>query len=112
MVSAGDNWQQDPRSWTLEGSDDGTNWVTVDAEYLEGWGNDNTSMRKVPRTFIVNQPSPYRMYQLNIVTNNGAQALQLADLIPYSVQAVVPPLPVISTFTLMAPSCTSKLGVP
>jgi len=95
VVPAATNWQQDPRNWTLEGSNDGTNWVTVDAEYLEGWGNDDVAMRRVPRTFLVNQPAAYRMYQMNIATNNGAPATQLAELTLYSAQSIDAPKPII-----------------
>lgn len=52
IVSSTNNWQQDPQSWTLQGSDDGTNWATIDAEYLEGWGNTNAYMQQVPRTLV------------------------------------------------------------
>jgi predicted GH43/DUF377 family glycosyl hydrolase len=90
VVSASSNWQADPQSWTLQGSLDGTNWVTVDAEYLESWENNDALMRGVPRTFIVNQPGAYQMYQLNITTNNGAATTQLADLLLYTCRATLP----------------------
>ena len=98
IVSAGTNWQQDPRTWTLLGSNDGTNWMTVDAEYLEGWENNDALMRRVPRTFIVNQPAAYQTYQLNIATNNGAALTQLADLTLYTSRSTIPQ-PVINRTT-------------
>jgi hypothetical protein len=68
----------------------------VDAEYLESWENDDALMRKVPRAFLVTQPAPYGIYRLNIATNNGANATQLADLILYSARPAGPPIPVVS----------------
>lgn len=96
LVSASTNWQADPQSWTLLGSNNGTNWALVDAEYNEGWENTNTLMRKAPRTFLVNQPAPFATYQLNITTNHGAAETQLADVVLYASQAIQPPEPLIA----------------
>lgn len=96
IMSANANWQQDPQTWTLLGSNDGTNWATVDAEYLESWENTDSLMRNVPRTFLINQPAAYAWYQLNIATNNGAAATQLAELVLYSAQTAALPVPTIT----------------
>jgi len=99
VVSASANWQADPRNWTLTGSMDGTNWVMVDAEYLEGWGNNDSAMRRASRTFQVNQPAAYQMYRLNIATNNGAAATQVADVTLYASKVTLPQ-PVINSMDM------------
>jgi hypothetical protein len=100
IVSANTTWQQDPQTWTLLGSDDGTNWSLVDAEYLEGWESNNIEMREVPRTFLVNQPAPYKIYQLNISTNDGAATTALSDLVLYASQPALPSMPLIEKINL------------
>jgi predicted GH43/DUF377 family glycosyl hydrolase len=90
VVAANANWQQDPQNWTLQGSHDGNKWAMVDAEYLESWENNDALMRRVPRTFVVNQPAAYQFYRLNITTNNGATATQLAELNLYTSRSVTP----------------------
>ncbi len=55
-----------PRSWTFLGSNDGTNWVTLDSRSdVTNWTYNET------KTFDVTFSDYYRYYRLNITANNG-----------------------------------------
>lgn len=64
---------RNPRSWTLEGSNDGKNWTTLDTR------NDQSFMVRLNTVeYPVNNSEPYSHYRLNINENNGDNDLQLA----------------------------------
>jgi predicted alpha-1,2-mannosidase len=74
LTSANDVPGRDPRSWTLQGSTDGTNWVTVDTRTgLE------FSDRRQTRAFVVANPAAYPRYRLQVTANRGAAETQLAE---------------------------------
>ncbi|NRA46427.1 MAG: metallophosphoesterase [Oligoflexales bacterium] len=75
ITSANANPARDPRDWTLEGSDDGSNWVRLDTQ-----SNVVFSGRFQTREFRVSSQSSYNQYRLNILRNNGASAIQLAEI--------------------------------
>lgn len=55
-----------PRDWTFLGSNDGSNWVVLDAQTgISNWKPNET------RWFAIANPSSYRYYRLNITANNG-----------------------------------------
>ncbi len=64
----------DPKNWTLQGSNDGTKWTTVDAR--NGIDFPNRSQRLV---FDVSNPGAYEYYKFN-ATNNGGNTLQFGEL--------------------------------
>lgn len=64
---------RNPKSWTLEGSNDGKNWTTLDTR------NDRSFMVRLNTVeYPVNNSEPYSHYRLNINENNGDNDLQLA----------------------------------
>ena len=77
IISADDESSRDPRSWTLQGSNDGENWTDIDSRSDESW-----SGRKVSREFDCStNTTAYSMYRLDVTQNNGnATLLQLAEL--------------------------------
>jgi predicted alpha-1,2-mannosidase len=74
LTSANDVPERDPRSWTLQGSTDGTNWVTVDSR-----SNLDFSDRRQTRAFVVATPGNYSRYRLQVTANHGAPETQLAE---------------------------------
>jgi predicted alpha-1,2-mannosidase len=74
LTSANDFAERDPSSWTLQGSTDGANWVTVDAR-----SNLDFSDRRQTRAFVVANPAAYSRYRLQVTANHGAAETQLAE---------------------------------
>ena len=74
MTSADDSPQRDPKSWTLQGSTDGTTWVTLDTR-----SNLDFSDRRQTRAFVIGNTTAYPRYRLQITANHGAAETQLAE---------------------------------
>lgn len=64
----------DPQNWTLQGSNDGTNWTTVDAR--NGIDFPNRSQKLL---FDVSNPGAYEYYKFN-ARNNSGDTLQFGEL--------------------------------
>lgn len=69
-----------PKNWTLKGSNNGTNWTTIDTV------TNNTGCGDYEkRTFIVDTPNSYFYYRLDITANNGdATYLRLGEFELYT----------------------------
>lgn len=74
MTSANDADDRDPLNWSLEGSDDGETWVTLDTREGEDFPE-----RFQTRTFLFNNTTPYLLYRLNITEVNSGTLFQLAE---------------------------------
>lgn len=75
ITSANDAPERDPRNWTLQGSNNGTSWTTVDTRSAQTF-----SARFQRREFTVTTPGTYSFYRLNITANQSGTTLQLAEL--------------------------------
>lgn len=75
LTSGNDEPGRDPKSWTLQGSDDGTTWTPVDTQTDEMFAD-----RAQTRRYAVANPTPYLYYRLDVTANNGASITQLAEL--------------------------------
>jgi hypothetical protein len=75
ITSANDAADRDPKSWTFEGSNNGTTWTV-----LQGVTGQTFAERYKKRTYIINNATTYTYYRLNITANNGAPYTQLAEL--------------------------------
>lgn len=67
----------DPMTWTVQGSQNATDWTTVDTRAGESFGN-----RGETREFRVATPGAYRYYRLHVTANWGSAATvgcQLAE---------------------------------
>jgi fibronectin type 3 domain-containing protein/regulation of enolase protein 1 (concanavalin A-like superfamily) len=75
MISAPLIPARDPKDWQLQGSNDGTNWTTLDTQ------TDQTfAWRTQLRIFDIPNTTAYRYYRLNMTANNGdASFLHLAE---------------------------------
>ncbi len=66
-----------PKDWTMQGSNDGSSWTTLDTESGQiSWASGET------RTFSASSSGiAYRFFRLNITANNGASLIQVANLL-------------------------------
>jgi hypothetical protein len=74
LTSADDAPERDPRGWTLQGSTNGTTWVTLDTRT----GLDFSDRRQT-RAFVIADSAAYSRYRLQISANHGGAATQLAE---------------------------------
>jgi predicted alpha-1,2-mannosidase len=74
LTSGDDVPGRDPASWTLQGSADGTTWVTLDTRT----GLDFSDRRQT-RAFVIPNTTAYPRYRLQITANHGAAETQLAE---------------------------------
>ena len=60
-----------PKTWYFEGSDDEQNWTELDYQTNQtNWGDSDARFYN-----ITNNNTPFKMYRLRILENNGAAAL-------------------------------------
>ncbi|HEY3482066.1 MAG TPA: ThuA domain-containing protein, partial [Streptomyces sp.] len=88
LVSANDFPGRDPKSWTLQGSADGSTWVDLDTRT-----NEVFQERFQTRTFTFANTTVYPNYRLNITANAGEPIIQLADLKLFKDTSTTPPPP-------------------
>ena len=75
LTSANDMPGRDPKSWTLEGSNNGGAWTVIDTRADEVF-----SERLQSRTFSTSNSRPWRHYRLSMSNSGGAGfGLQLAE---------------------------------
>ena len=75
LTSANDSAGRDPKTWTIEASDDGSTWTPVDQRTDEDF-----PQRFQQRVFELDAPTEaHRFYRLNITANSGDGIVQLAD---------------------------------
>jgi hypothetical protein len=74
ITSANDAPERDPLSWTLQGSNDGNTWSTIDSRT-----NEDFPARFQTRTFAFTNSTSYTYYRFNM-TNNSGTILQLAEI--------------------------------
>jgi hypothetical protein len=74
LTSANDAPERDPLSWTLQGSNNGSTWTTIDTRSNEDFPN-----RFQTRTFTFTNTTGYTHYRFNMSNNSGTM-LQLAEI--------------------------------
>lgn len=78
LTSGNDDATRDPKDWTLQGSNNGTTWTTVDTVTGELFAS-----RGLRKEFICDTPgsTAYEYFRLDITLNNGSGSIiQLAEL--------------------------------
>jgi len=75
IVSGNDSPGRDPRNWTIQGSNNGTNWVTLNTQTNQTWTGRNQA-----RTFSFSNSTAYSYYKMDITGNNGDGLIQLSEL--------------------------------
>lgn len=66
ITSANDSPNRDPKSWVVQGSNDGETFVDLDRQT-----NQSFSARFQPKTYPIAQPAAYHYYRLCITESNG-----------------------------------------
>jgi predicted alpha-1,2-mannosidase len=74
-LTSGSTAGQDPKSWRLEGSTDGTHWKTVDSRSGESFDS-----RLQTRPFEIAHPGAYTSYRLVVTANSGGAATTLSEV--------------------------------
>ncbi|ATL47936.1 hypothetical protein COR50_12580 [Chitinophaga caeni] len=74
VTSANDYPDRDPKSWTFEGSNNGSSWTT-----LHTVSNHSFINRFQKSNFSFSNSTAYTYYRLNITANNGASITQMAE---------------------------------
>ena len=74
MTSANDAATRDPKDWQLLGSNDSTNWITLDTRTGETFPS-----RLMTKTYTTTNTTAYIYYKLNITANNGSANFQQAE---------------------------------
>ena len=88
FTSGNDVPDRDPRSWVLEGSEDGKAWVEVDAKALD----KPFEKRHQTKTFEIARPGAFRVYRFTFAPT-PARTFQVAEI--SLAGAVKPPPPVV-----------------
>jgi len=74
MTSANDSPDRDPKNWTIEGSNDGSTWTTIDTQTNQTFG-----ARQKQYAYKTTSTTAYSSYRLSITANAGSNLTQLAD---------------------------------
>ncbi|MCG8308952.1 MAG: gliding motility-associated C-terminal domain-containing protein [Cytophagales bacterium] len=97
ITSANDAPGRDPRNWTFEGSNDGSNWVTLDTRT-----NEDFPSRFQERSFTFVNGDSYRYFRLNMTANHGSDAYQMAEWQIFGIPLNAPAVPANLTVTEVA----------
>jgi predicted alpha-1,2-mannosidase len=74
-LTSGSTAGQDPKSWQLQGSTDGTHWKTLDSRSGETFGS-----RVQTRPFEIAHPGSYSHYRLAVTANSGGTSTSLSEV--------------------------------
>lgn len=74
MTSANDAPERDPKNWTLEGSDNGTDWTVLDTRTDQSFGSRFLTVK-----YTFNNQVAFRFYRLNITAVQNSTLFQLAE---------------------------------
>ena len=75
IASANDVPQRDPRSWVLEGSNNGSTWTALNTQT-----NQTFATRKLLKSYTVASSAGYNQYRLRVTANNGSADFQLSEV--------------------------------
>lgn len=67
LVSGNDAPSRDPKTWTFQGSNNGTSWTTLDTRPSETFAG-----RGLAKSFILTTPASYVYYKIVVTANGGA----------------------------------------
>lgn len=76
LTAAPDRPQDDPRRWTLQASQDGQAWVTLDTQTPEG----SFAGRGETRAFRIADTTAYRTYRLTFTPGESSTGFQIAEV--------------------------------
>jgi regulation of enolase protein 1 (concanavalin A-like superfamily) len=78
LTSGNDVPGRDPKDWQFQGSNDGTNWTTLDTQTGQQFTRRNQT-----KTYDISNTTAYRFYRLSIsaIADPAANGIQLTELI-------------------------------
>ena len=88
VASANDEPARDPKTWNLEGSNDGSTWTTLNSQNNQSFGN-----RFEVKSYEVTNSTSYKRYRLNVTSNNGSGYLQIGEIQMFGGGTPPPPPP-------------------
>jgi hypothetical protein len=74
-VISADVADRDPKTWTFQGSNDGSTWTTLDTQSNQAFAN-----RRHAKAYNIGNTTAYRYYQIDVTANNGGTTLAIAEL--------------------------------
>lgn len=74
LTSGDDAIGRDPKDWRFEASNNGTDWTVLDVRTGESFPT-----RKLTKTFIFDNRTPYRFYRLYITSTVSAGLIQISE---------------------------------
>ncbi|MFC7272989.1 GH92 family glycosyl hydrolase [Paractinoplanes rhizophilus] len=92
LTSGNDVRERDPADWQLQGSADGSTWITIDRQTGQTF-----EKRGQTRGYAIASPAPYSYYRLDVTKNGGADIVQLGEL-ELADPAVPTPAPIDSPY--------------
>lgn len=94
IVSGNDASDRDLKSWQFQGSNDGSNYTTLDTRTDETFAD-----RGMARTFALTNPASYPYYRILVSALNGASSFQASEWYIWAVSpdAPAPPAALVAT---------------
>ncbi|TWR27185.1 hypothetical protein FPZ42_09155 [Mucilaginibacter achroorhodeus] len=74
ITSANDVPARDPKNWTLQGSNNGTTWTTLDTKT-----NQSFASRFLKQTYTISNTTSYAYYRLNVTSVQSGSILQFSE---------------------------------
>ncbi|HEY5751257.1 MAG TPA: glycosyl hydrolase family 18 protein [Chryseolinea sp.] len=74
ITSANDVPARDPKNWTLQGSNNGTSWTTLNTQT-----NQTFASRGLTKTYTFTNTTSYAHYRLNITAVGSGSIMQMAE---------------------------------
>ncbi|MBD8840369.1 discoidin domain-containing protein [Paenibacillus sp. FSL K6-4396] len=72
--------ENNSKTWKFEGSNDGVHWITLDEQINQ----INWTLGEV-RSFSFKNTTSFKIYRINISSNNGGSIIQVAELLMYEI---------------------------
>jgi len=74
ITSANDSPERDPKNWTLQGSNNGTSWTTLNTQT-----NQTFASRFLTKTYTFSNTTSYTYYRLNVSAVGSGTIMQMAE---------------------------------
>ena len=81
ITTADDAPERDPKNWRVLGSNNGTDWTTVDTQTDQNWTD---AQRKNTKTYSIPATAPFSIYRLDISANHSNNIIQISGFEPFA----------------------------